>query len=268
MKSCLRLSISPQYSLAQFANGTKLHVAAQAVSWDAKKWGTFQPHLAQVRSNSEDTRQGLDFSFDMDYAAFQWGKKIGKDFALGANVNVAKSETEFDMASLDLVKSDTCTYGLRIGGLHEPVDHLLLGVVLDYGFARSRDRTLVPPTFARVTSHDTTQQYVVRPGASFEYKEDSAVYFDYQFGWFDNITGTVRLHRFAGGVDHKVWKWLFVRGGAMVDTRGATTLTGGFGLYPTDALTIDVGFQDNAFPELAPELGRSWLLTLSFGFQF
>ena len=119
-----------------------------------------------------------------------------------------------------------------------------------------------------MTSHDTTQQCAIRPGASFEYVKDSAVYADYQFAWFDNATGALRAHRFLGGVDHKLWKWLFVRAGVSVDARGAATWTTGFGLYVIDTVSIDVAYQDNPFPELAPDFGRARLLTLSIGIEF
>ena len=231
----LGVSLSPQYSLICFAEGAKLHVATESLAWDSRQWGVFQPAVAQVRSNTSTTRQGLKFQYEMDYFQMQWGRRVGEDWAFGANVNVSTSETRFDYA---FCRSRTTLYDLSGMGLGD------------------------------VKIRDTTHQFLLRPGASFEYKEDSAVYFDYQFGSFCNDEGDLRVHRFWAGVDHQLFGWLYVRAGASLDARGNPAWTAGVGVYPTDWFTVDVAYQDDMFPEVAREFGRSRLVTLSVGLRF
>jgi opacity protein-like surface antigen len=266
----LGVSLSPQYSLICFAEGAKLHVATESLAWDSRQWGVFQPAVAQVRSNTSTTRQGLKFQYEMDYFQMQWGRRVGEDWAFGANVNVSTSETRFDYGRAPVSGCNGETYGLRLGGLHRPVERVLLGLVFDYAFCRSRTTLydLSGMGLGDVKIRDTTHQFLLRPGASFEYKEDSAVYFDYQFGSFCNDEGDLRVHRFWAGVDHQLFGWLYVRAGASLDARGNPAWTAGVGVYPTDWFTVDVAYQDDMFPEVAREFGRSRLVTLSVGLRF
>ena len=268
--SRLGLSVSPQYSQICLENGSRLHVTSQSLVWDAKTWGTFQPSMAQVRGNKETTRQGLDFGFEMDYFSIQWAKRLAEKWALGANFNFARSKNTFDLGPFDVAKSEGETYDFRLGTLYQAMDKLLLGLVFDYGFSPGRT-TLIDPTgmgLGNVTTHDTTHQFLLRPGISFEYQEDSGVYFDYQFGAFCNDTGTLTVNRFYAGVDHKICRWLFVRGGGAIDCEGNPAWGVGFGLYPTDWLTIDVGYQEGMLPELEPDFGRSRVVTVSLAVKF
>jgi hypothetical protein len=62
-----QLSLNLQYSQIIFQEGTVLHVISESITKDFEKFGTFQVALAQVRSNNRATRQGIKFSYDMDY---------------------------------------------------------------------------------------------------------------------------------------------------------------------------------------------------------
>jgi hypothetical protein len=267
--SRLKTNLSPQYSTVSFDNGTRIHVATASATFDMGPWGAFQPAFAAAHTNVRPTRDGLDFSYDMEYYQFQWGKRLGRA-GLGLNFNYSPAQTEFKLDRWRVSKTCSDTYGLRIGGLYEVLEKVLAGVVLDY--SESKGRTVMYDFlglgFGDVKVHDTTRQYGVRPGISFEYKKDSAILFDYQFARFSNETGRLRAHRFCCGVDHELVKGLFVRGGVNFDARGNTAFTCGLGVYPCDWLTIDVGYQHSMFPELEPELGRAHALTISVGLQF
>lgn len=266
----LHLAFSPQYSALDFSEGTTLHVTSEAVNWDAGEWGTFQPALAQARSNRAQTRQGLDFGLEMDVAQLQWARRAGEDWAFGANANFAASKTRFDFAGLDVSDSRGESYGIRFGALHRPAPNLLAGLVFDYAF--SRDRTTLYDFMGlgigNTRIEDTTHQFLLRPGVSYEYRKDSILYADYQFGAFANDTGRLQVHRFPLGVDHSVTKWLFVRGGVALDTTGHASWTTGVGLYPTERFSIDIAYQSNMFPELAPEFGQSQTITISISITF
>lgn len=265
-----RLSLSPQYYNLEFDEGTRFHVTAEALVVDAARLGTFQPSLAQVRSNRKTTRQGLDFRFDMDYVQVQWGKRLSDDTAVGANFNFAKAKSQFDLGQLPVSDSVSETYGFRFGALHRLAERWLAGVVFDYGFTPSRTTLYDFMGLGTGDMHvdDTAHQYVLRPGVSYEYLKESFLYADYQFGTFLDDTGRLVVHRFYLGADHRIVKGLFVRGGAALDTRGNASWTTGLGIYPCDRFSIDMGFQDNMFPELEPDLGRSrgWMISLSISF--
>lgn len=268
----LHLVFSPQYSTLAFENGSRLDVCAEAFTWDLGEFGVIQPSLAQVRSNTATTRQGLDFRMDMDYAQVQWAKRFGDDWALGANLNFTKSETRYDLGPLDLDVSESSgeTYGFRLGTLHRPAPRLLAGLVFDYAFSPSRTTLFdfMGTGVGDVRVKDTTHQYVLRPGVSYEYDKDSAVYADYQYGAFRDESGSLEVHRFYVGVDHRVYDWLFLRGGTAMDVRGNTAWAVGLGIYPSERVSIDVGYQQDMFPELEPEFGRSRTLTISVSITF
>jgi len=268
----LHLVFSPQYSTLAFENGSRLDVCAEAFTWDLGEFGVIQPSLAQVRSNTATTRQGLDFRMDMDYAQVQWAKRFGDDWALGANLNFTKSETRYDLGPLDLDVSESSgeTYGFRLGTLHRPAPRLLAGLVFDYAFSPGRTTLFdfMGTGVGDVRVKDTTHQYVLRPGVSYEYDKDSAVYADYQYGAFRDESGGLEVHRFYVGVDHRVYDWLFLRGGTAMDVRGNTAWAVGLGIYPSERVSIDVGYQQDMFPELEPEFGRSKTLTISVSITF
>jgi len=53
-----------------------------------------------------------------------------------------------------------------------------------------------------------------------------------------------------------------------MDVRGNTAWAVGLGFYPSERISIDVGYQQDMFPELEPEFGRSRTLTISVGITF
>jgi hypothetical protein len=268
----LSLAFTPQVSTVDFRNGTSLGVYAEALTYNLAQAGTVQLALAQVRSNEEPTRQGLDFQFDADIVQVLWGKRLSNDWAVGAGFIYTKSKTQFDIPGFDLPVSDTDseTYNLRAGLLRQVTPSLRAGLVFDYAWSPAR--TVVHDFLDQGTgdevSRDTGQQYLIRPGLAYEYMKDSVLYTDYQFGQFHDATGTLRVHRLLVGVDHCLMEGLFVRAGATLDARGNVAWTTGLGLYPSKQFSIDVGYQDNMFPELGPEFGRSRTLTISIGFTF
>jgi hypothetical protein len=266
----LHVSLSPQYSNVHFAEGLSLDVAAEALTWNVGDLGTFQPSLAQVRSNTGATRQGLDFDINMDMVQTQWAKKITDNWALGANFNYTKSRSDFDMAGTPVSDTTSETYGFRFGTLNRMADKLLGGVVFDYAFTPARTvlHDFMGFGIGDTRSTDMGHQFILRPGLSYEYMKDSVIYADYQYGVFRDGTGSLAVNRFYTGVDHSICEWLFVRAGVALDTKGNASWTTGLGLYPTKRFSIDVGYQDNMFPELAHEFGRSRTVTVSISFSF
>jgi hypothetical protein len=262
------LSLSPQYSAIMFQEGTVLHVISESITKDFEKLGTFQVALAQVRSNERAIQAPLPdykFSYDMNYAQAQWGKRFSDDFALGGNFNYSSSEVTNKIGTDKYLDSTSDSYGFRAGTLYRLTKNLLGGIVVDY--SQSPSKTTYCDIFGSGTGDvlvkDTTKQLTLRAGPSYEYRKDSTVSLDYQYSSFENDTGKLEVHRMFAGIDHRIVDALFVRGGFALDNHGNTAWTFGLGIYPLKELSIDVGYQCNMFPEIQSEFGRSHLITIS-----
>lgn len=270
MTGSFQLSLNPQYSAIKFKEGTILNVTSESLTKELGALGTLQLSLAQVRSNEDYVRQDvmgsrMKFSNEMDYMQFQWGKRLSDDFALGANFNYSSSEVKYKLFDLKLVESTSDSYGMRVGGLYRIAKNLLGGVVAEYSRSPSETTTydIFGFGFGDIRVDDTTKQFVLRAGPSFEYAKDSTINLDYQYGYFENDTGKMEVHRVFAGIDHRIMDALFVRGGVALDKEGNTSWTCGLGIYPLKQLSIDVGYQYDMFPEIESEFGRSHLLTVS-----
>jgi len=268
----LQIYAAPQYSRVSFNNGTTLDVFAESITWDADDWGTFLVAAAQVNSNrATDHNMGLDFRFSGDIIQGQWAKKLTDAWAVGFNLGYTKSTCRGDLGPFAIYKSNSDTYNVRVGTLHKlsAEGKLLGGLVLDYGW--SRDRTSYYPLVDPETNvYDNTRQFLVRPGITYEYMKDCAIYLDYQFGTFWNNTGTLNVHRIYAGVEHDIFgNWIFARTGTCIDPgEQAYSYTCGLGFYPAKWLSFDVAYQYDMFPELIQEFGRSHTLNCSLSVTF
>jgi hypothetical protein len=260
-----QLGLNPQYSAIIFQEGTVLHVISESATKDFQQFGTFQLALAQLRSNDDDTRQGIRFSSDMDYVQVQWGKRFSNDLALGGNFNYSSTEVTNDIVALTLADASSDTYDFRVGTLFPMAENLLGGLVLDYGWSPSTTDIydIFNSGIGDLRVKDRTKQFILRTGPSYEFKKDSILSLDYQYGSFKNDTGVMEVHRILAGIDYGIMEALFVRGGFTADNQGNASWTCGLGIYPLKELGIDMGYQYDMFPELQPEFGRSHLLTLS-----
>ncbi len=260
------LCASPQLSAIHFDEGTRLTAGVASLTFGSEATGWFLPTVAKVWSNRAPTSLGLDFEFDLQQFQLQWGKRFTENFAAGVTGGMARSETRFTSAFGPVASSDDTAANLRLGGLYRVAPRWIAGLVIDYGRAWS-DTDLYTP-LGPYQTHDTTRQVLVRPGFSLEYADKSFLYVDYQYGRFGNDEGTLVVHRLFAGAEHRVFKWFYPRLGASYDNRRNLAGTAGIGLYPMPALSVDLAYQHDFFPELDPELGpsRAWTLSLSWSF--
>jgi len=272
------ITVAPYYSGVCLGNGTWLNITGQSVTVDAGELGSFQPTLAQIRSNRAETRQGLGFDYRVDTMMIQWGKRFGS-LGIGACFNFNEAEIVQKAGSIRVSESHAESYRFRFGALWEPAEKWLIGIVAEYGFAPYRAKANVfvfPIGFVEVKSAGVAHQFILRPGVSYEYAENSIVFFDYQFGAFENDEdrlvrpGLERLlsHRFSAGVNHQLFQWLFVQGGASVDVRGNCGLTTGFNVFFSENAMLSLGYQYNTLPELRPEFGDSHTIQATFSLMF
>lgn len=262
-------SVSPQFSMVHFEEGTDIYVAAEAAVLNAGKWGVFVPAAAQVRSNHEQTSQGLGFELDVDYFQAPWGRLIAEDWAIGVNLNYMATEARLDIADARLARIRSDDYGVRLGVLHRPLDPLRVGLTVDYGYVPTWVDRFNPLVGGDVRSHDVTQRALVRPGVAWQFTPQGSLYVDYQAGVFWNDTDTLWVHRFPVGIEY----WLVPRGlvtrmGTTVDTRGSAAFTAGTGVAVGHRAFLSVAYQYGMFPELRPEFGpgQTFALSLVVGF--
>ena len=266
-----KVNVSGQVVGIWFEEGTRLRLTSEAVTVDAGELGVFLPAIAQIRTNSATGLSGLDFELEGSYYQLQWGKRVSETTAVGLTLAYTRSESRFKLGSINVTKADGPTYTARLGLLHEATERVRVGLVCEYSRAPS---TTIYYDFmglgiGDVKVRDTTHQVLVRPGISFEYKPDSAVYLDYQFGWFSDDTGRLRVHRIYAGIDHELLEGFYVRAGVAWDNREDTPAwTCGVGIYPTDRFSLDIGYQYDMFPELAPDFGHSHTLVASMAVAF
>jgi len=261
--------LAPYYSHIGFQEGTSLHVFGESLTWDTGKWGTFQPTLSQIRSNDATNSQGLEFDYTVDTFQLQWAERYG-DWGVGATFNYAEADVIHRFRGIEVSKSTAESYRFRLGGLYEPAEKWLTGIVVEYGFAPYHATALQMSPFGPVTTRmrDTARHFVLRPGISYEYAQYSTVFLDYQYGTFWNERDRLNSHRLSAGVDHRLLDWLFVRTAASVDARGNTGWSCGLGAYLSRQCSIDLGYQYDMHPELRPEFGRSQVFQANFSLRF
>lgn len=263
------LILAPYYSRISFDAGTNLNLFGESATWDAGKWGVFQPTISQIRSNSATNRQGLTFDYAVDTIQLLWAKRFD-DWAVGAVFNYADADITYRLGPMQLSDANADSYRLRLGGLYEPAEKWLTGLIVEYGYAPYDVDALVFGPMGPMTVHMTgaQHQFVLRPGVSYEYADYSSVYLDYQYGWFHGDADTLNSHRVSAGVDHRLLDWFFVRGSASVDARGNAGWSCGLGAYMSRSCSLDLGYRRNTLPELRPEFGRSDILQVTFSVRF
>jgi hypothetical protein len=272
--------LAPYYSEVDLDNGTRLHLTGESLTWDTRRWGVVQPTLSQIRANHEATRQGLGFDYSVDVSQVQWGKRFD-DWAVGVALNYTRAAVAFDLPTplgkLRVSDTDATSYRVRLGALHAPAAKWLAGLVLEYGAAPYRGTAIAMGPFGPIIGPNgpmtvklrgTQQQFILRPGVSYEYAPMSTAYLDYQLGHYWSERGTLNHHLFTAGVDHRLLKPLFVRAAVSADARGNVAASAGLGVFFSRWSSFDVAYHRYPLPELEPEFGRAGVLQFAFNVRF
>ena len=259
-------SVSPQYSQIRFERGPTLHISTLALGLETKDMGSFQPAIAQI---SNDGKQEGDFLLLQGYyAQLQWGKKLANDFAVGLNMNYASFNTKAGLGGALVADGTSDTAGIRGGVLWAAAPRWLTGLVVDYSVADSNANVFDPNCFCLVKTTGKSYSSAVRAGLSYEYAELSSVYLDIWAGRFRNPVESMSGKVIFTGVEHHFLPWMFGRAGVAYDFRGFYSPTLGVGVNPSKNMTIDAAIQQDMFPELRPEFGKSKLLNVSATLSF
>ncbi len=280
--------VSPYYSVINFQEGMHLDLFGESMTWDTRSWGAIQPTLSQIRTNNTVARDGLTFDYQVDVGQVQWGKRFG-NYALGADLNYARANVRRKGTLLSqipglpvLIPVDVNTetsadsYRGRIGGLYQPTEKWLLGMIVEYGFQPYRSKTttqmslpLSPsPVLQTTEAKGTQEQYILRPGLSYEYAKGSTLFADYQLGIFNSDRDNLVNHRFNAGIEHRLLEWLFVRFSPSVDLEGNLGVSIGLTAFLSKWCSIEAAYQYNMLPEIENEFGRAQTIQGVLAFWF
>ena len=263
-------AFSGQYSNLSFDQGQEIHFFTQALTLDLGDAGAFRLGFGIADSNERLIRNfPVTFGFDLIGGRLDWGYQVNEAIRIGLGAGYSESQTVFRAPSFDAIRTDRETWGLRAGmnaSLNQE-DTLMFGLYGDYGQGRNDTVSLLPsPSGALVAGREkeTVDQLILRTGlaqALDEYKT-SWLNLDYEWSRFSIPSETLNNHRVLLGADYLV-KILHIRGGTCIDGRGNAGWSAGLGLHLPKGVHIDLAYQNNAFPEVQQEFGRSQTLNLS-----
>lgn len=261
---------SPQFSTIGFDGGTRLNAYVESLTMDDGNAGRFLVSVVQARSNKSTDYLGLNYDFSLDLGQVAWGIRFSPEWAAGVAFSYDRSDTNFDTKSADVSHTSDETYSAKLGVHYLASARLHLGLVFEEDAAPSQSEQFdyLGTGIGTLRVRQTTWQTMVRPGIAFEYAPQSTIYADYQFARFSNTTGTMMLNRLFAGVEQRTWEGVFLRGGFVADAHSNIGWTTGVGFYPTSAISLDFAFQDNYFPELVMDFGRSQTYSLSASISF
>ena len=260
---------STQYSIVDFAAGTRIGVVSLTPSLPLGDLGAIQPSVARAVSNRARTREGPEFEFEATSFEIQWGLKVREDTAVGLNLFASSTEVRFGVGGRDASRSRSEQRGVRAGMLRQVSDPLRAGLSIEVSSSDDRS-TLYDLTGSGAATHakDRTGQFAFQPGIAWEYGKSRRVYLDYRYGALHDGEGRLRVHRLLAGVDHEFVPFVNGRAGLALDNRGYASPTLGIGLYPSESVVLDLSFQADMFPELRREFGRSRTLGLALSINF
>jgi opacity protein-like surface antigen len=259
-----RLGFSAQYARVAFDQGQDVDVFSASGSYANDRVGNWQPAAFVLSTNRAARKDGLEFQWDGWGAEVQWAKKCGCNTAFGVNLNVFRSEVDFDLGALAVSDSVSTTWGIRAGVLRKFSDRLHAGCAVELSAAPGETTThdFMGLGVGDTVSEDTTWSFLVRPGIYTFLTKDLTAYVDYQLGRFWDDTEELTTHRVFAGLDLTVREGVYVRGGTVLDHFGNTSWTAGLGIAPSETLFIDVAYQFNMFPELIPDFGRAHVISV------
>ena len=271
-----RINVSGQYSNVSFSNAAQLHFASDSITFGTAESGIFRIDTGAIKSNERTTlNRPLGFGFELGGGRLNYARKSG-DFSIGATAGYAHSTTTFSSGGIHLVDGEKDIWNFRLGGLWNPgKSNWFLGLVSTYICGPTDTTTLARlPSGQRLplTTGDTTHQFTVQPGIALHWRHDhyfqGYIHADYQFVNLSNSTGSLTEHRFLAGVDIPVTRWPYLRSGGFTDEKGNAGWTAGLGLYLDRKVLLDLAYQNNNFPEVAQEFGRSQTLNASLSVRW
>ena len=270
---------------------TRIVAVPVTVRWYSQTFGTTQFSYAHTRTRHGGGIQELQQGLGSDEYMLAYGRPLTKAWALGGSVRVTDSQIDHEFSSPELggraLRATTrfVAPDINLGVAGHITNSLTMGAVISVSRARPTtelqnvDTLVVPSTITGTqvavlpgtllnTSTDRFWYYALGLGFGYRPSLDVAVYLDVRAARSTSTAGgTVDLARMTAGVEHCVnerWSW---RAGISVNTEHDVTTSFGLSYRLRRNLDLALAWQNNASPEVNPELGRTRLLAGSMGWR-
>jgi hypothetical protein len=285
---------TPTASFVDVPSGGGRRVAAAPISvrWQIPESGTFAFAYAHTTTPDAKGDDGLYRSLNSNEWIAGYGKRVGENVSVGLTLRLTNGQiiNEMNSAPLgnQLLRSTTHFSGpdVSIGIATDPSPRWTVGVVSGFGVARASALIVnvnplvvpltpngpfvtLPPNTLLDQTHDTIKTYALRAGGGYRLTDSTGVYFDANaLHASTHVSGSESLGRFALGIEHRVGDGWAFRGGVGMDTINQVNMSAGFGYRFSNSLDVQFAFQNNASPEVNPELQRARLYVGSLAWAF
>jgi hypothetical protein len=282
----LVLSLSAAYVDASSSAGSHTTAAPITARWYSPALGTAYFTYAHTHTGNGTGRGGLQQRVGSDEYIAGYGRVVTDAWAIGASVRITDASIEHEFSSAELegrtLRATTrfVAPDLNLGLAGRLSDTLTLGI--SGAVSKPRPRTVVQNVQSLVipspvsaglvvvpagTEFDTfkerLRQYALGAGLGLHPRKGLGIYSDVRAVRLTRgRAGTVDLARVAVGFEHSVsdrWSW---RGGISLNSEHDAT--GSLGVsYRLRTFDLQLAWQNNAAPEINPELGRTRLIAAS-----
>ncbi len=117
---------SPLLIKASFDSGFEIDSVIAALVVKTQNLGTIQPVCVNLSSNRTNVPPGLGFEFDFDVFQNSWSRKVSNFVAHGLALGATKAESQFSFSGLPASDTESTSYQLTTGVLHELTEKFLL----------------------------------------------------------------------------------------------------------------------------------------------
>jgi hypothetical protein len=276
---------------APSAGGRRVVAVPVTMRAQSPEQGTLALAYAYTDTPQASGYNGLIHSLRSDELIGSYGKHVGERTSAGFTVRVTNGEIVGESYAGSLgnqtVRTTTTFVGPDVSvGLAEELDsRLSAGLVAGYGNSRATTKvtapsglnvaiapgialTLPPDTLIERTSA-TIATYSLRAGVGVRPWDATGIYFDANALYVTaGSSGPHALGRFALGVEHHPAQGWTLGAGVGVDTTGQVNWSGGVGVRLASSLDVQFAFQNNAAPEVNPEIGRTRLYMGTLAWSF
>ena len=269
------------------------HIVAAPISavWYSPTWGSASLTYAHTKTKNGAGTGGLRQALSSDEYIASVGRRINDALAVGATLRITDAEIDHQFTSPQLggqtleANSRFVAPDVNLGIAGRISEATTFGIVATT--AKLRPTTdirnvqvvflptpippgvvAVPPGTVLETTKQNMWQYAIGAGLGHRIG-NLGFYADIRgFRVKGGVAGTSDLGRFALGFEHSVSDRLSWRGGTSLNTESDVTISLGFSYRIMNNLELEVAWQNNASPEVNPEIGRTRLLAASIGIRF
>lgn len=266
------------------ASGAVVTTPVVTLSVPLPQGGTLPIAFARTDSNDGTTEQGLHNPFRSNEFFWGYSRRLSEAHSVGVDFRYAQADVQeetllspFTLAPTRF-ETDIVDFTLKVGVRSEFAERWAIGAVgtLFWLTATTEVRNmftlpnpLAPPPFIApgqllAQVDDNIQGQVFRAGIGHTPLETLGVYFDVEYlNVTSDVGGSIDVGRFYLGSEILPSDNWSIYLGVSIDTHAEVVLSGAIGHHYFEELMLQLGFQNNAFPEIKPEFGEFQFVSLS-----